>query len=160
MTMLVDPDVLICLNLADAHIHSPSYSERELACTNVWWLTMTVSNVFINDLHLILTALILDDPFSSQERVPMDEDEDFPERDYRLHLEDDGDDDDVIFNIPEIFQGDEDDVWGSEDEVLGPDSGHLEIEDQDQDLGGDNYSISDEAHRPSHGHIPDVIIQL
>ena len=71
---------------------------------------MTVSNVFINDLHLILTALILDDPFSSQERVPMDEDEDFPERDYRLHLEDDGDDDDVIFNIPEIFQGDEDDV--------------------------------------------------
>ena len=42
----------------------------------------------------------------------MDEDEDFPERDYRLHLEDDGDDDDddVIFNIPEIFQGDEDDV--------------------------------------------------
>ena len=92
----------------------------------------------------------------------MDEDEYFPERDYRLHLEDDGDDDDddVIFNIPEIFQGDEDDVWGSEDDVLGPDSGHLEIEDMDLDLSADNHDISDEAHRPSHDHIPDVIIQL
>ena len=35
MTMLVNTDVLICLNLADAHIHSPSSPERELACTNV-----------------------------------------------------------------------------------------------------------------------------
>ena len=85
-------------------------------------------------------------------------DEDFPERDYKLHSEDDGDDEDndVVFNIPEIFQGGEDNVWGPEDEVLGPDSGHLEY--QDQDLGGDNYGYG--AHRPSHDDIPDVIIQL
>ena len=39
---------------------------------------------------------------------------------------------------------------------MGPDSGHLEY--QDQDLGGDNYGYG--AHRPSHDDIPDVIIQL
>ena len=43
---------------------------------------------------------------------------------------------------------------------MGPDSGHLEIEDMDLDLSADNHDISDEAHRPSHDHIPDVIIQL
>ena len=39
---------------------------------------------------------------------------------------------------------------------MGPDSGHLEYE--DQDLGGDNYGYG--AHRPSQDDIPDVIIQL
>src|ERR1700677_3286520 len=107
---------------------------------------------------------ILDDPFPSQ---PMDEDEDFPEWDYRSDL---GDDEDVIFNIPEeILQRDEDDDLGSnsrlpdyqtEDEESGSDSGQVDYQDQDVSFAEPDNLGSDEAYRPSGGHIPDVIIQL
>lgn len=101
----------------------------------------------------------------------MGEEVDFSDEDYRLHLGDD--DDEVIFDIPEgNLQRDEDDDWGlqhshsrqldyqTEDEDFSSDSGQLEYQDLDQDLDDDDYDFSDEAYRPSHGHIPDVIVQL
>ncbi|KAN0131065.1 hypothetical protein V8E53_011198 [Lactarius tabidus] len=101
---------------ADAHIDSPPSPEGELAGSN---------------------AMIVDDDYGTFPSQPMDEDEDFPGWDYRLDL---GDDENVIFDIPEeVLQRDEDEDLGpdselpdyqAEDEELGPDSSQMDYQDQ------------------------------
>ncbi|KAN0132060.1 hypothetical protein V8E53_010097, partial [Lactarius tabidus] len=127
---------------ADAHIDSPSSPEGELVGTD---------------------AMMVDDDYDPFPSYPMmDEDEDFPEWDYRLHL---GDDEDVIFNIPEqILQRDEVDDLGSnsrlpgyqtEDEELSSESDQVDHQDQYDSFAEPDDLGSDEAYRPSGGHIPD-----
>ncbi|KAN0135290.1 hypothetical protein V8E53_006855 [Lactarius tabidus] len=74
-------------------------------------------------------TMMVDDDYDPFPSYPIDEDEDFPEQDYRLHLEDD---ESVIFNIPEeILQRDEDDD-------LGPTSGLPDYQTEDEELGLDS----------------------
>ncbi|KAN0140205.1 hypothetical protein V8E53_002101 [Lactarius tabidus] len=122
--------------VTDAHIDSPSSPEGELAGTD---------------------AIMVDDDYGPFPSYPMmDEDEDFPEWDNRLHL---GNDEKCHFNIPEqILQRDEVGDLGSnsrlpdyqtEDEELSSDSDQVDHQDQNDSFAEpDDLGSSDEAYRP------------
>ncbi|KAN0129942.1 hypothetical protein V8E53_012268 [Lactarius tabidus] len=116
---------------AHAHIDSPSSPEGELVGTD---------------------AMIVDDdydPFPSYSM--MDEDEDFPEWDYRLHL---GDDEDVIFNIPEqILQRDEVDDLGS-NSSLGSNSRLPGYQTEDEELSSESDQVD---HQDQNGSFAEPI---
>jgi hypothetical protein len=92
---------------------------------------------------------ISDDPFPSYSM--MDEDEDFPEWDYRLHL---GDDEDVIFNIPEqILQRDEVDDLGS-NSSLGSNSRLPGYQTEDEELSSESDQVD---HQDQNGSFAEPI---
>jgi hypothetical protein len=93
---------------------------------------MTVSSFYQVFVSYYITA-ILDDPFPSYPM--MDEDEDFPEWDYRLHL---GNDEKCHFNIPEqILQRDEVGDLGSNSRL--PD-----YQTEDEELSSDQVDHQDQ----------------